>query len=61
MKVSDDEGAALRACHDFSGCRIDESVGIEKELLRAQSKIIDRSQQCAIVENSRATTDDCFA
>src|ERR1044071_8313096 len=61
MKVSSDEGAPLCARHDLPGCRIDKRVRVEKQLLRTQSEIIDRSQQCAIVEYSRAASDNGIA
>src|SRR5262245_31090810 len=54
FKIGGNERASLRRRQQFAGRRIDQSVGVEEKLLRAQREIVDGSQQRAVVENPGA-------
>src|SRR2546429_355102 len=61
VQVGGDERAALRVTHELAGRRIDERVGVEEKLLRAEREIIDRPQECAIVEDAGAPANHGLA
>ena len=60
-KIRRDERAALRVCHHLARGWIDQSIGVEKKPLSAEREIVNRPQQCAVVENSGAAANHGLA